>query len=92
MAQYKITFSVRDYKDEGTSDPLYVRIVSMDRSETAEELCDADFNVTNQDVVCAFQSIDASDYECISLRNGGRNRLQFTKVISIANELKIGIC
>ena len=83
VVQFKITFSIRDYKDAGTSDLLYVKMIGSDGRQTAEELCEADFNVTNRDVMCTFKSIDVG-YKCIALRTGGSDQLQLTKVGAVA--------
>ena len=79
--EYKITYSIRNVLFAGTYDNQYVTIKGAD-GETAEQLCDANFNVIGQDVQCIFQSpADIGHYKCISLRSGGSNGIDLIKVI-----------
>ena len=50
--------------------------------EIVEQLCDANFDVIDQDVSCTFRSpANIGQYRCISLRTGGDNGIDLLKVI-----------
>ena len=78
--QFSITYSIWDDKDAKTSDSQYVTIKGTD-GETDEQLCYANFNVINQDVLCVFQSpVNIGDYRCVSLRTGGSDGIDLIQV------------
>ena len=81
VAQYKIIYSIWDHVHARTQNSQFVTIKGSD-GETDEQLCDADFNVINQDVLCVFESpANIGDYRCVSLRTGGSDGIDLTKVI-----------
>ena len=64
-----------------TDSSQYVTIKGAD-GETKEQMCDADFDVFGQDVLCTFQSsANIGTYRCVSLRTGGNNGIELIKVI-----------
>ena len=69
-----------DDSSAGTSDKQYVKILGTE-GETAEHECRENFDVINKVVSCDFQdSTDIGDYICVSLRTGGSNGIDLTKV------------
>ena len=79
---YKITYSTWEGKGAGTISPQYVVIKGTD-GETDEHLCEANFHVLGEDVVCEFQSPGSvGDYRCTTLRTGGSDGIDLVKVIN----------
>ena len=64
-----------------TTNKQYVKIKGT-IGETEEKWCDANFDVIDRDVSCVFVSdVNIGGYRCISLRTGGNDGIDFTKVI-----------
>ena len=81
LHHYEIIYSIWDHQYANTHDPQYVTIKGT-AGETEEHLCDENFNVIGQDVVCAFESpAHIGHYRCISLRTGGSDGIDLIKVI-----------
>ena len=50
-------------------------------NDIEEYRCNANFDVINKDVLCVIESdVDIGNYRCVSLRNGGSDGLDLTKV------------
>ena len=78
---YAVTYSIWDHQGARTRNSQYVTIKGSE-GETEEHLCDADFFVIDQDVLCVFQSaVDIGDYRCVSLRTGGSDGIDLVQVI-----------
>ena len=66
-----MTTTMRNSTYSGTSDAQYVNIRGT-HGETGEKTCDANFNVTGQDVMCTIESdVDIGEYLCLEWRTGG---------------------
>ena len=78
--QYRVTYSIWNHGNARTKDKQYVKIKGTN-GETSEKWCDKNFDVTNQDVLCVFHSeVDIGDYRCVSLRTGGSDGIDLSKV------------
>jgi hypothetical protein len=81
--EYKVTYSIADLVDAGSESSQFV-MIHGNKGNTSEYMCSqkVDFDVINQDVSCVFESgVDIGDYLGISLRTGGYDGLDLTKVI-----------
>ncbi|KAL5271410.1 hypothetical protein ACHWQZ_G001899 [Mnemiopsis leidyi] len=80
-ASYEITLTIRNDANAGSTASQFVQITGFGGSETAEHQCQANFNVTNQDVTCTVTEPNAiSDYACVKWRSSGSDSLEFTQV------------
>ena len=69
-----------DLRNAKSTSDQYIKIKGSE-GETEEIQCLADFNVINQDVVCTFTSdVSVGEYKCLSLRTGGFDGLDISKV------------
>ena len=76
-----ITYSIYHEAEANTVDTQFVTIKGSD-GDTAEHLCDGNFNVLGQDVSCVFvSSVNIGVYRCVSLRTGGSDGLRLSKVV-----------
>ena len=72
--------TIIDLWTAGTKDPQYVNIKGS-RGETGEIQCQANFDVSNQDVTCRIGSdVDIGEYECLLWRTGGNDGWDIDKV------------
>ena len=80
FSEYKITYSILNAHNARTQSYQFVKVKGT-IAETDLIKCDADFNVIGQDVVCLFESdVDIGHYKCLSLKTGGSDGLDLTKV------------
>jgi hypothetical protein len=80
-----VTYSIADLVDAGSDSSQFVRIHGH-KGDTREYKCSGqvNFDVINQDVSCVFKSdVDIGEYLGISLRTGGSDGLDLTKVLCI---------
>ena len=86
--RYTITYSIWNDIHARTRNFQYVTIKGSD-GETEDQLCHANFNVINQDVLCVFQSpVNIGDYRCVILRTGGDDGIDLIQVIEKCGELQ----
>ena len=79
--RYTITYSIWNNIHARTRNFQYVTIKGSD-GETEDQLCHANFNVINQDVLCVFQSpVNIGDYRCVKLRTGGDDAICLIQVL-----------
>ena len=78
--EYTITYTIASNSNARTGNDQYVKIKGTN-GQTEENMCDADFNVFNKDVVCSFKSeVNIGYYTCVALRTGGSDGLDLAQV------------
>ena len=79
--EYKITVKMEDLVNSNTGDKQYVTVLGT-LGETAEERCEADFNVRGVEVTCTINSaVNIGEYRCVVWRTGGDDGIYFNQVV-----------